>query len=178
MLDFVALDFEFGLHMSDRISIVEIGMQKVVGGKLVDNWQTLVNPESKLDGYASDNIHHIYASDVLFAATFATIWPQIISFVGDLPLVVHGVKNEQHAIITNCRFYDLPLQAFKYIDTLTLAKKLLPDLPKYNVNYLADYFKLPMTADHAALDDAQLTAQVLVAMQTKYGTDVISKIIN
>lgn len=176
MKDFVALDFEFGIHMSDRISIIEVGLQKVIDGKLVDSWTTLVNPESELDSYASDNIHHIYASDVIFAPTFREIWPKIVQFIGLLPVVVHGVKNEQHAIITNCRKYDLEIVNFKYVDTLKIAQKLMPRLPKYNVGYLASYFKLPPITEHAALDDAQLTAQIYLALRSQFGEYEIAKI--
>lgn len=178
LLDFVTLDFEFGLHMPDRISIVEVGVQKFEHGKFGATFQTLINPESALDTYASDNIHHIYESDVLFAPTFADVWPQLTSFVGDLPVVVHGIKNEQRALITNCEFYQLPKVQFKFIDTLMLAQHLMPDLTKYNVHYLANYFDLAMSTDHMALDDATVTGQILLAMRQRFGVKKIVSLLN
>lgn len=168
MLNFVALDFEFGLNMPERTSIVEIGLQRVINGQFEDNWETLVNPESDLDSYASDNIHHIYLSDVLFAPKFNEIWPEMVAFIGDLPVVVHGVKNEQQAIITNCQMYNLDCINFVYIDTLKLAQKYLPKLAKYNVNYLAHYFKIQLIADHSALSDAKVTAQIYLAIAKQF----------
>lgn len=168
MINFVALDFEFGLNMPERTSIVEIGLQRVINGQFEDAWETLVNPESDLDAYASDNIHHIYLSDVLFAPKFNEVWSEMVAFIGDLPVVVHGVKNERHAIITNCQAYNLDYVDLVYVDTLKLAQTYLPKLAKYNVNYLAHYFGIPLVADHSALSDAKVTAQIYLALAKQF----------
>lgn len=164
VLSFVALDFEFGMNLPERTSIIEVGLQKVEAGELTANRQWLVNPQSKIDAYASDNIHGIYPSDVVFAPTFAQIWPQMVKFIGDLPVVVHDVANERHAIITNARFYDLPLKPMRFVDTFKLAQNMWPGATRYGLNALAERLQLSTLGEHSALVDAQLSAHVLLAI--------------
>lgn len=178
MASFVSLDFEFGMYLENRVSIVEIGMQKVIDNQLMDNLQTLINPQSDIDNYASDNIHHIYKSDILFAPTFADFWPKMLEFIGELPVIVHGIKNEKKAIETNCDFYNLNESNIKYIDTLRVTKDVLPDLDKYNLNYLGQTLNIKMNANHEALDDAIITAKILLKLIEKYNLQISKYIVN
>ncbi|QBO36770.1 hypothetical protein EQG49_10010 [Periweissella cryptocerci] len=170
-LSFVALDFEFGMNLPTRTSIIEVGLQKVEMGEFTANRQWLVNPESDIDAYASDNIHGIYPSDVAFAPTFAEIWPQIVKFIGDLPIVVHDVANERHAIITNAKFYDLQLKPLRFIDTFKLAPNMWPGATRYGLNALAERLHLSTDGEHSALVDAQLSAKVLLAIADELNLD-------
>ncbi|MBM7544026.1 3'-5' exonuclease [Periweissella beninensis] len=163
--DFVALDFEFGEVKKDRISIVEVGMQKVQDQKLTDKLSMLINPESNIDSYASDNIHHIYQSDVVAAPKFGDAWAIITNFIDDNHVVVHDAKNEGRAILSNATFYNLKVDNLVIYDTLKLAKCILPQHQKYNIAALSKYFDLPKLIAHDALDDAQETAQLFIKMQ-------------
>lgn len=164
---FVALDFEFGEVKQERISIVEIGLQKVENGKFIKEFSMLINPESAIDSYASDNIHHIYQSDVRTAPTFETVWPDIMEFIGTNPVVVHDAKNERKAILSNIAYYDLTLDNLVLFDTLKLAKSVLPENEKYNISSLSEFLKLPKLVAHDALADAQETAQLFMELQKR-----------
>jgi DNA polymerase-3 subunit epsilon len=47
------------------------------------------------------------------------------------------------------------------ICTVKLAKKLLPQLPKRNLDTLANYFKLKFESRHRAMGDVKVTTDVL-----------------
>ncbi|PXA11265.1 DNA polymerase III subunit epsilon, partial [Staphylococcus pseudintermedius] len=84
---FVALDFETANYK--RTSICSVGMVKVVANEIVETFYTLVNPN---DFFAARNIevHGIHAKDVQHSPNFAYVYPYMMQFIGDLPVVAHN----------------------------------------------------------------------------------------
>lgn len=91
------------------------------------------------------------------------VLPKIISFLQEGPnnkyLVAHNNDGFDRIFLQNqLKKYDYNCQSFdwKYIDTLLLAKKLLPNLSSYSLKALLIYFKLPPMNTHRALDDTKV----------------------
>lgn len=84
---FVALDFETANYK--RTSICSVGMVKVVANEIVETFYTLVNPN---DFFAARNIevHGIQAKHVQHSPNFAYVYPYMMQFIGDLPVVAHN----------------------------------------------------------------------------------------
>ena len=73
-------------------------------------------------------------------------------------LVAHNNDGFDRIFLQNqLKKYDYNCQSFewKYIDTLLLAKKLLPNISSYSLKALLIYFKLPPMNTHRALDDTK-----------------------
>ena len=49
------------------------------------------------------------------------------------------------------------------IDSIAIAKIVLPDVKSYKLNKLADYYKIPLK-HHRAVNDAECTAKILLKM--------------
>jgi DNA polymerase III epsilon subunit-like protein len=90
-----------------------------------------------------------------------------MKFIGDLPIVVHDVKNERHAIITNAKFYDIQFKPLRFIDTFKLAPNMWPGETRYGLNALAERLHLSTLGEHSALVDAHLSAKVLLEMASE-----------
>ncbi|MDT3993595.1 exonuclease domain-containing protein, partial [Mammaliicoccus fleurettii] len=62
-----------------------------------ENFYTLVNPE---DYFSSMNIkiHKIKPSDVTNSPTFDIVFPYMMDFIGDLPVVAHNAKFDMNVL--------------------------------------------------------------------------------
>ncbi len=150
---YIALDLETtGINPSfDKI--IEIGMVKVIDGKEVDSYNTLINPDIHISTRITQ-ITGITDSMVLNKPIISELIKDILDFIGDLPLLGHN-------IIFDYSFLKKAAVNFNYtfekqgIDTLKIARRLLPEVPHKNLEYLCDYFKLDKKSSHRAFDDAQ-----------------------
>ena len=121
----------------------------------------LVDPESKL----SSKIQSITnISDEMLAGK-PKIWqelPKIVSFLQEgnttKYLVAHNNDGFDKIFLQNqLKTYDSNYKNYtwKYIDTLLLAKKLMPNLYSFSLKNLLAVFKLPSLNTHRAIDDTK-----------------------
>lgn len=84
---FIALDFETA--NKKRTSICSVGMVKVVDNEIVETFYTLVNPH---DYFSETNIHvhGIHPEDVKDAPDFKEVFPYMLQFINQLPVVAHN----------------------------------------------------------------------------------------
>jgi DNA polymerase-3 subunit epsilon len=87
-----------------------------------------------------------------------------IFLVDDYILVAHNARYEA-AIFKRFESICPSFSRMKFIDTIPLAKKLLPKLPNYKLNTLAHYFSIPLPLNrHRALPDVKVTVQILLKL--------------
>ena len=88
---FAVLDFETtGLFPGGHDRVIEVAIVHVTpDGEIEGRWDTLVNPGRDLGKQA---IHHISASDILDAPTFAQIAPDLVELLSGRVLVGHNAS--------------------------------------------------------------------------------------
>ena len=89
------------------------------------------------------------------------ILPQFLEFVGDAPLVAHNAGFDVGFIEQNCRYQDIEPH-FVSVDTVALARVLLPSLSKYKLDVVAKALDISLENHHRAVDDAGATAEIFV----------------
>ena len=57
------------------------------------------------------------------------------------------------------RRIDIKLENKPYLDTLKVARRFLPDLPKYKLANICEFIKVPLDQAHRAVHDARATAK-------------------
>lgn len=150
---YTVMDIETTGMYSD---ITEIAALRVVSGEIRDTFHTLVKAKGpmekrveKLTGITPDMLEgQPPINDVL---------PLFMEFIEDFPLVGHGLDSDLIVIDRNLKSVGRPLVTNDYIDTHSLAKLLLPEKEgehrKYSVKALAEYYGLPCSTFHRAMDD-------------------------
>ena len=93
--------------------------------------------------------------------TIEVILPQFLEFVGDGILVAHNAGFDVGFIEQNCRNQQID-RKFVYVDTVALARVLLPTLSKYKLNTVAKALHISLENHHRAVDDAGATAEIFV----------------
>ena len=133
---------------------------KVENGKITDKYSTFVNPQVPIP-FEITQLTSIDDSMVMDAPKIDVILPQFLEFVGDASLVAHNAGFDVGFIEQNCKNLNIE-QEFVSVDTVALARVLLPTLSKYKLNIVAKALNISLENHHRAVDDAGATAEIFV----------------
>lgn len=163
--EYIVVDLEMtGIHPKVD-SIIEIGAVKVQGNH-VETFQTLVKPKCLIPERVTE-ITGITEEMVKDAEEIDVALPHFLEFSGDLPLIGHMVQMDysflkQWAVNLGMKYQRDGL------DTLFLSRKLLPELEKFTLSYLTDYYGIDLHGHHRALDDAMATNILYRSLCTEF----------
>ena len=144
--------------MADRI--IEIGAVKVCNGEIVDSYSTFVNPGVPIP-FEITNLTSITDEMVMEAPKIDVVLPEFLSFCEGAVLVAHNAGFDIGFIEQNCKRLGIEGK-FTYLDTVALARVLLPTLAKYKLNIVAKALGISLENHHRAVDDAGATAEIFV----------------
>ncbi len=163
--EFVVFDVETtGLSPQDGHRIVEIAAMKVSGLKVVDKFYSLVNPKRFLPAEAM-SINQITEEMIADAPTHDEVLPKLIDFIGGACVVGHNVRFDLGFLC-----YELSLLGRRLkeetpaVDTLKMAKELVPYLSSYKLSYLARSLGVTVTETHRAMADVDITVKVMLRL--------------
>ncbi len=157
---YVVFDIETTGFSAIKDKIIEIGAVKVVNGKIVDTFSTFVNPERPIP-FEITKLTSITDEMVMEYPNIEVILPQFLEFAKDAVLVAHNASFDVGFIEQNCRYQDIEPH-FISVDTVALARVLLPTLSKYKLNIVAKALGISLENHHRAVDDAGATAEIFV----------------
>ena len=157
---YVVFDLETTGFSPIKDKIIEIGAVKVVHGQITDKFSTFVNPKVPIP-FEITQLTSITDQMVLDAPTIEKALPDFLKFVGDAPLVAHNASFDVSFIEQNCRYQDMTPD-FTSVDTVAMARILLPTLSKYKLNIVANALHISLENHHRAVDDAGATAEIFV----------------
>ena len=158
MDSFVVFDIETTGFSSVTNHIIEIGAVKVENGKIVDRFSTYVNPQEPIP-YRITKLTTITDADVMDAPTIDQVLPEFFAFCEGCVLVAHNASFDTGFIKENARKLDLPY-AYTHVDTLAMARVLLPQLAKFTLDHVAKTVGVSLENHHRAVDDAEATAEI------------------
>ena len=151
---YIVFDIETTGFSSIRDRIIEIGAVKVVNGRIVDRFSTFVNPQRPIP-FEITNLTSITDEMVMDSPAIDVILPQFLEFIGDGVLVAHNAGFDVGFIEQNCRNLGLN-DHFVYLDTVALARVLLPTLSKYKLNVVAKALNISLENHHRASSGSHL----------------------
>ena len=153
--------------------ITEIAIFVHDGNKVVDSFQTLINPESfippkitALTGITNDMVDS--------APKFYEVAKEIFTITEGKIFVAHNV-NFDYSFLKE-EFQALGAQFVrKKLCTVRLSRKLFPGFPSYSLGNLCFNLKVAITDRHRAAGDAAATAEVLTMLLQKDKEGLIAK---
>ena len=157
---YVVFDLETTGFSSAKDKIIEIGAVKVENGEITDKYSTFVNPKIPIP-FRITQLTSITDEMVMESPEIETILPQFLKFVGDAVLVAHNASFDVSFIEENCRRQGIEPD-FTSVDTVGLARVLLPTLSKFKLNVVAKALNISQEHHHRAVDDARVTAEIYV----------------
>jgi DNA polymerase III subunit epsilon len=137
-------------------AITELGAMKLVGGEVVDQFSTLVNPGRSIDPFV---VRLTGITDRMVAGA-----PPIDEVMGRFEEFVEGCVLVGHNVHFDCSFVTAARGGVKLpnevLDTLKLARCLVPGLKRYRLGSLVSHFGVRQAPNHRALADAAATTEV------------------
>ena len=158
--NFVVFDLETTGFSPVNNRIIEIGAVKVEHGEITDRFSTFVNPQVPIP-FRIEELTSINDNMVMDAPVIEEILPQFLEFVGDAVLVAHNAGFDVSFMEENCRRLGQE-QTFTYLDTVALARILLPQLNRFKLDTVAKALHINLHHHHRAVDDAECTAEIFL----------------
>ncbi len=155
---YVVFDIETTGFSSVKDHIIEIGAVKVENGRMTERYSTFVNPGVPIP-FRITSLTSITDEMVMDSPKIDVVLPEFLEFVGDAVLVAHNAAFDVGFIEQNCKNLGLPHE-YTYLDTVALARVLLPTLSKYKLNVVAKALGISLENHHRAVDDAGATAEI------------------
>lgn len=149
-----------GLHR-----MTEIGAVKIQNGQIIDEFQTLLNPERSIPPFIT-KLTGISNEMVTKAPFFADIAESFSNFMGDAIFAAHNVNFDYGFISAE---YARIGQKFKHakICTCSSMRKHYPGYRSYSLKNLCEAFHINLDSHHRALCDAKAAAELLFLINDK-----------
>ena len=158
---YVVFDIETTGLSKEKEMITEIGAVKVADGKIIDRFSTFVNPQrpisaeiTKLTGITDDMVKD--------APTIENVLPEFLKFCEDTVLVAHNASFDTGFIRIAAERARLGELHHTIVDTLELARALLPELNKHKLDIVCEHLGVTLNGHHRAVNDAEATAEVFI----------------
>lgn len=158
MKTYIALDIETTSLDPEKGNILEIGAVRFNEKEVLDEWESLINPEEKIPTIVKA-ITGITEESVKKAPTFEEIKEEFIKFVGKEPIVGHNIHFDLDFL--KAKGINFPNKRY---DTWRLATILLPKFPSHSLEALADYLKIKHLEKHRSLADAKASAELFLVL--------------
>lgn len=165
MSRYAVIDFETnGLMPEQGGRALEVAAVLVEDGRIVDSWQSLMNPGGRVPSFITA-LTGITPAMVREAPPPEQVMAGIAGFVGDATLVAHNASFDrrfwQHELARTGRE-----DARDFLCTVLIARRLYPWAVNHKLATLVDLHGIPVDGrHHRALADAAMTAHLFLRMQ-------------
>ena len=161
--EFSVIDVETTGLSAKTNRIIEIGLVKLRNYKIVDRYETLINPGIYIPSFIS-HFTGITDEDVADAPFFSDIIEDLKHFIGETIISGHNLSFDSSFIKYEfLRNGEEPLYN-EQVCTLKLARRMFPDLQSKSLTSIIKHLKLRNKSPHRALGDAEVTARALIKM--------------
>lgn len=173
---YAIIDIETTGGRADREKITEIAIILHDGEKIIDEWETLINPERAIP-YNITQITGITDGMVADAPKFFEVAKKIVEMTEGAIFVAHNVRFDYGFIREEFRRLGFTYMR-KQLCTVRLSRKAFPGLKSYALGNLIKHFGIKVNARHRAMADTAATVELLEMIFQKEQTedDVIDMI--
>jgi DNA polymerase-3 subunit epsilon len=161
--EYSVFDFETTGTSARMDKVIEIGIVKVKNGKIVDTFQSYINPGRQIPYYITQ-ITGITNEDVNDAPYFDELFNTIIEFFGTSVIVAHNLNFDLSFLRKECSEASKEFPFNPAICTVRLAKRVYPQFTSRSLGNLTKTLKIKHRDVHRGLGDASATAKILIKM--------------
>lgn len=174
---FVVFDIETTGFSPVYNRIIEIGAVKVEKGEITGRYSAFVNPDVPIP-FEIEKLTGINDNMVMDAPMIDAVLPEFFAFCQNAVLVAHNANFDMSFILENAKRLGMERQ-FTYVDTVGIARILLPHQNKHTLDAVAKTLGISLENHHRAVDDAEATAEIFVKFIPKLaeaGADTLKKV--
>lgn len=134
--------------------IIEIGVLKVVDGKVVNEFKTLLNPKMYVDPFIQD-LTGINPRELEDSPFFEDISEKLLELFSDSVIAAHNVRFDYAFLRQEFKRVGVKFSS-KQMCTVKLARLLYPNQKRYNLDSIIENFNIECVNRHRAFDDAKV----------------------
>lgn len=175
-MNFVAFDLETTGTVPGVDRIVEIGAVKFIDQQPQAIYATLIDPERPIPPDAS-RVNGITDDMVKGKPKLESLFASFTEFCEDLPLVAHNAPFDAQFLAAEIKKMECESPQGLVVDTLPMARKVIPGLANYKLGTLVQHFDLPSSQFHRAEEDATYCGRVFIELCKKVGQPDIAQVI-
>ena len=162
---YVVIDVETTGGRGENHRVTEIGAVKVRDGRIIDRFQTLLNPQRAIPAGIT-RLTGISQEMVADAPFFADVADDFEAFIDNSIFVAHNVEFDYGFIAGEFARIGRPFRLPK-LCTCSSMRKLYPGHRSYSLDSLARAYDIPLKQHHRALCDAEAAAELLLLINEK-----------
>lgn len=166
-MDYIALDLETSGLSPEKSYILEIGAIKVIDGNIKDTFETFVQCSVPIEERVKE-LTGITDEMVQTGKCEEQAITELMEFVGDYPLLGHNISFDYGFIKATSLRCGIAYEA-EAIDTLKIARRVLPELEKKTLEYLCSYYNIETKTSHRALEDARAAMELYKRLKEQFG---------
>ncbi|MFN8791788.1 MAG: PolC-type DNA polymerase III [Bdellovibrionales bacterium] len=156
---FIAFDLETTGTVPGVDAIAEIGAVRFIDGQVDSLFCTLINPGRPIPPGASA-VNGITDDMVADKPKVESVLGAFAEFCGDDIMVAHNAPFDAQFLIADIKKHECPAPRGIILDSLPIARKVLPGLPNYKLGTLIQHLKIPARGFHRAEADATYLGQM------------------
>lgn len=157
--DYVLVDIETTGLSPRNDEIIEIGAIKVKNNKIVDTYDSLIRINQPLNPFIT-NLTGITNEMLEQGEDPMQVLEEFMDFAGQEILMGHNANFDINFIYDKCAFYLDTYLRNDFIDTMRIAKKVLPNCRNYKLGTLAQVLDVDYEGAHRGLKDVEITYEV------------------
>lgn len=152
---YAIVDIETTGGFAGRNKITEIAIFIHDGEKVIDQYETLINPEQDIPNYIT-GLTGISNALVEKAPTFKEVAPIVCDKLKDTVFIAHNVQFDYSFVKSALEEEGLTLGS-KKLCTVRLSRTIFPGLRSYSLGNLCEQMNIPIDNRHRAGGDAKAT---------------------
>lgn len=170
------VDVETSGMKPSRDRVIEIGIIRVEDGKVVKEFNSLIDPESHVPGWIT-NVTGIKNSDVVGQPVFGDVAQEVMELFKDSLFVAHNVAFDYGFIGQEFKRLGLDFCQSK-LCTIKLSRKVYPQYPRHSLSHIIYRHKIKIENRHRAYDDALVLFEFYNQIINEHPLQQISPLIN
>lgn len=167
-VEFVIFDTETtGLEPQTGDRIVELAAVRIKEDRILDTFQTLVNPQRPISE-AAFAVNQISQEMLKDAPDMRTVMPGFLNFVKGSCLCSYNAGFDMDFLNNELRLMGQnELSGIDVVDVLKMAKRLLPGMERYALWFVVQQLGIRTKQVHRAFSDVELTLEVFNKLKGK-----------
>lgn len=157
--DYVLVDIETTGFSPVKDNIIEIGAIKVKNNEIISEYNELIKIDKILSPFTT-KLTGITDEMLQSGKNITEVLKEFVSFTESKIIIGHNVTFDLGFLSYNCKKYLNYNLNNDYVDTMCMARKIVPNSINYKLGTLANLFNVSYEGAHRGLKDVQITYEV------------------
>ena len=154
-----------GLCPQEGDRVVELAAVRVKNGETVAQFQTLVDPRRPISE-AAFRVNQITPQMLERAPAMPEVLPKFLDFVKGSCLCSYNAAFDLDFLNHELRLAETgSLDDLVVVDVLKMARRLIPNLPRYSLSFVTQRLGIQFPQQHRAMADVELTLELFKRFQ-------------